>query len=570
VRGDTLWVGTRGGILLLDATSGRFLRKITAGDTLPVHEVYAFAEGDAGDLWIGTEAGLTRVARDTVVQYGGGDPTVFARVRSIAPVRGAGLWIGTFDRGAVYTDGDSLLVFTSSDSLLDDRVESVLVENPQRIWFGTGAGLCRIDSSHWDLYDYGHGLPKGNVLDLDRGGGDSLWLAVDRSGVGLLVGGRGRTYHVSDGLPTEFVRCLEVDGKGRVWVGGLGGGLRYFDGSGWIRPRGLGEAFERAVVTSMTSDSLGNLWVGTQGDGIYHHRTGLWARFDPPPGPPPGAVRQVVEGPEGRPLFLTSAGVWTWGGAGFRPFAPLAGLTGSEVQRLFVSGDEILAAGRWGIQVAGRKGILSLGGGTGLRAENVLDVCRDPSGRLWVGTHDRGVWSYDGEIWIQYTIEDGLAENRAERLVVDRKGDLWCTGGLNGVSRFHAGEWRTFTPENSGLPGRKVADLTLGRRGDLLVAGPYGVCRFESERWICRAFPTGLGKVRVTGLAAGLGPDEIWVGTRGRGLLRLERDVWNQWNRTRTFPEDWVRSLHWVGDVLWLGVGGGGIYRLTPADRGKD
>lgn len=566
--GDTLWVGSRGGILLLDAYSGRFLSKMTVREGLLDNSIQTLALGDSGSVWIGTPRGLTHYRRGAFRHYSPEVDPVFEDIRSLAPGPKSGLWFGTFARGAGFIRRDSLHVLTSRDTLLDDRVESLLWENPRRIWFGTGAGLCRIDSSMWDLYDYGKGVARGNVIDLESEGTDTVWVTVERKGIARLVeGSRPRSFHVGDGIPTEFIRDVEVDSLGRVWAGGLRGGLRYFNGSAWVRPRGLGDALDNTVISSMESDRLGNLWVGTWGAGVYHHRSGLWASFLLPPSFPATDVRHIFANPEGTPLFLTSRGVLAWEEGTFAPYPPLAKLDPFEIHSIDVIDGEFWISGRWGIVKVGLDSDSLEMAGEGFSRENVLSVCKDRRGRIWLGTHRDGAWCFDGEVWLQYTTEDGLSEDRVERIVLGPDGSLWASGGSRGVSRFRGGVWKSVRPAGeTGLGGDRVDVMISSGRGEMLFAGEFGVSRLMDESWRTLPFPSELEIGTVSGVGIMPGGD-VWVGSRGKGLFRWDGLAWTRWGRAQGFPEFQVQSLQVIEGALWVGTHGGGVFRIRPVDR---
>src|SRR5258708_35943773 len=71
-----------------------------------------------------------------------------------------------------------------------------------------------------------------------------------------------------------------------------------------------------------------------------------------------------------------------------------------------------------------------------------------------------------------YTAADGLADNRASRIVRDSRGLLWiCTN--SGISRFDGSQFQSFgVPE--GLPFPIINDLLEAPDGDLWLASNGG------------------------------------------------------------------------------------------------
>ncbi len=59
----------------------------------------------------------------------------------------------------------------------------------------------------------------------------------------------------------------------------------------------------------------------------------------------------------------------------------------------------------------------------------------DRQGRLWIGTHDRGVCCYDGQQFSGYTRQDGLTGNSVYSILEDEEGEVWF-GTDQGLTRY--------------------------------------------------------------------------------------------------------------------------------------
>lgn len=57
--------------------------------------------------------------------------------------------------------------------------------------------------------------------------------------------------------------------------------------------------------------------------------------------------------------------------------------------------------------------------------QNICCGLQDKSGRLWFGTSAEGLYSYDGKLFTQYTMADGLICNSVRCLLEDREGNIW-------------------------------------------------------------------------------------------------------------------------------------------------
>jgi len=103
----------------------------------------------------------------------------------------------------------------------------------------------------------------------------------------------------------------------------------------------------------------------------------------------------------------------------------------------------------------------------------------------------------DGETWITYTTDDGLAHNRVSAIAVAADGALWFGTGGGGVSRFDGQTlraepqdeaWTTYTTDD-GLAGNFVHSIAVAPDETLWFGTFNGVSRFDGRT--LRAEPQG-------------------------------------------------------------------------------
>ncbi len=137
----------------------------------------------------------------------------------------------------------------------------------------------------------------------------------------------------------------------------------------------------------------------------------------------------------------------------------------------------------------------------------------DSGSNLWVGTpHGLLRWELGAGRYVAMTTKDGLPADRIAAVSVDGQGAIWVATA-KGLSRGLRGAWSNF-------PAAPVGDFLTG-----LVAaadgkgawagGPEGLAHLKGRQWDRYLPDTG-----VTALAMG-GGGTIWVGTSGKGILRI-------------------------------------------------
>ena len=271
--GDTMWVGTSGGVI----------RYHTRSDEYRLYDLRSGLLAN-GIFHVG------KLGRRVVVgTYGGG--------------------MALYDRPA-----DTWKVYNIPDGLADAFVYDVLETERGDIWIATWSGANRVragaldDPAKWDLFTVANtqgGLPNDWVYSLAKGRDGSVWFATE-GGLAHYQDGTWENWQHDDGLgapyervhtqiqythdPAQFSRhharqksemgledvdvaynpnyivALLIDRDDNVWCGTWGGGLARFDGSSWqnfTRSEGL----PGNHVFALHQDPQGRLWVGTN-DGL--------------------------------------------------------------------------------------------------------------------------------------------------------------------------------------------------------------------------------------------------------------------------------------------------------------
>ncbi len=109
----------------------------------------------------------------------------------------------------------------------------------------------------------------------------------------------------------------------------------------------------------------------------------------------------------------------------------------------------------------------------GLSQSQVTDICQDDLGYLWVSTQS-GLSKFDGEEFVNYSVDDGLAGNTIHKLLYSSKDKTLWIASTKGITRYKD---NVFTPYyfKSKL---SVNDLVL-QEDTLYIASKNGVYSFK-------------------------------------------------------------------------------------------
>lgn len=163
---STYWFGTEAGLSRYD---GETWTTFTTADGLPSDRVLALWGDGEGTLWIGTDGGLVRLADSdgdaAWTTFTTDDGLVSHRINVIygdeafAQGEGGELWVGTQD-GASAFDGEAWTTYTAANGLASDDVRSIWRDTTGTLWVGTEGGLNRFDSRPWTKLD----VPGGGMV----------------------------------------------------------------------------------------------------------------------------------------------------------------------------------------------------------------------------------------------------------------------------------------------------------------------------------------------------------------------------------------------------------------------
>ncbi|MBL8874743.1 MAG: hypothetical protein JNM86_02985 [Phycisphaerae bacterium] len=283
----------------------------------------------------------------------------------------------------------------------------------------------------------------------------NMWFATDGEGLVRWDGNAFTHFTEKQGLPNDYVRTVQVDGAGKLWVttrDGLctfdgavftripvpaesspprltpdliwfesEGGALYFDGTevGFLRlPIDEADKDWRSDVPSLNPYRLysvhkardGTVWFGTETRGVcrWDGKSFTWLRevdLDK------SAVRSILQDSRGNTWMGNSGvGLFRYDGKELRNF----GIDHKIENLTWLRGRHVRMPGK----IADPHAIL-----------------QDKDGIIWIGAFDSGVWRYDGEAITNFTTKDGLPVDSVSAIYEDRAGKLWF-GTHRGICTF--------------------------------------------------------------------------------------------------------------------------------------
>lgn len=176
------------------------------------------------------------------------------------------LWFGTNNGISMY-DGTNWTSFTTTShtDLISDAIKCITVMKNGDIWVGSNSGAGKYDGTNWTKFTETDGLGDNRINDISEGADGKIWFG-DNDGVTVYDGSTWKSYTTSDGLPFGGIASVAFDSKGDAWLGSGLGGLIHFDGTTFTEYKKT-DGLVSNLVRSVLIDKDDNKWVGTA-DGI--------------------------------------------------------------------------------------------------------------------------------------------------------------------------------------------------------------------------------------------------------------------------------------------------------------
>lgn len=262
-----LWIGTIGkGLWTLH---GDRLEQMSTPGLLPSDTILSLMQDDQQQIWIGTQAGLVRLARtpiSVVALPESGDPDY----ETISGDVDGDVWVAAQSLYKIHNGAARRVVYPQ---LGGAAVRNVLRAPDGALWIGTdGSGAFRLSGTSVQHYSAASALTNNFVRGFLAARDGSMWIATDE-GVSR-VGPAGTTRLTeATGLAYFSTRSLLEDHAGNLWIG-TDHGLSCWKGGRFVQNEATVRLREEKVWSTL-EDRDGVLWFGTRDHGLFRDRNGV-------------------------------------------------------------------------------------------------------------------------------------------------------------------------------------------------------------------------------------------------------------------------------------------------------
>ncbi|TYR36968.1 response regulator [Sphingobacterium phlebotomi] len=547
------------------------LGKLSYDDGLSHSTVLSLCRSSEGYLWIGTRDGLNRYDGVSIRQYrsDAADSTTLSTNNYIYAIRenpmDKTLWVGTQNGLNIYSPASDRFKRIVTEYPANSRSQhfailSILFDGPMAL-IGTNNGIVTIkqssDPSLADTYlrnheihaifkngkDYLLGSNKGlfvfrypaeiipieirtaknpQIKSIKRVGKDKIWVASDNQGLIELDNNYAvqRHFRQRDGLSSDFVRTIEADGEGNVWVGTMNGIDILWKGHTKFQQLQFGPAAPFGLsdnsIKMIYRDNQQIMWIGTNFGGVnYYH---------------PAVFNFTVDAADGLPHHLS----------------------GNLISALSNDSDGNIWVGteREGLNVRkkGDENFVRIP----LRSHTVKSIFADNQ-FVYVGTFDAGLAVINRKdvqdiIYLDTSSRNGwrLRQNYISSVAKDEDGNIWIGTGSNGVDIIRKGfssiahlDERT----KLAISNNYIKYIHVGNHNQIWIATARGLNCLHMAGGEINAVDT-LFRDDYINTVFEDSQHQVWVGTQEKGLIKYDPATGKR-EKIKLFPD--FQAYHVLG-----------------------
>jgi len=290
-----------------------------------------------------------------------------------------------------------------------------------------------------------------------------------------------RNFTVSDGLPSNNVSGVAIDGFNRKWFGTQSGVALFNDTiwTTWTKADGLINDY----INCITVDVNNHIWVGTD-DGLSKFDGSQWSSYTKTDGLVDNMVNFIAGAADGSVWIGTSAGASHFDGTNWKNYTTTDGLPGNMISYITndQNGNVWLGTFLGGLSKFDGKAFTTFTKADSLPGNNIISVANGASNTRWIGTF-YGVAVFDSQDkWVTtYRKTNGLYNNFSQDIAMDSKGTMWFADydiyTLDaGLSKKSSSGWKTFTVSD-GLINAPLRRLAVDTADNIWIATGYGVSK---------------------------------------------------------------------------------------------
>ncbi|OFX61114.1 MAG: hypothetical protein A2046_08320 [Bacteroidetes bacterium GWA2_30_7] len=260
-RGN-IWFGSNNGLFKIK--DNQEIETFNSENGLVSNDIKIVFEDSQNMIWIGTGVGLNKIYKGKISSFINTEKFKKHTITGIEEDFEGNIWVSTYDYGIYNLKGSKFNLYSCSEKLETDVINSIFVDYNNVFLIGTKNGVFKFVNTEFSEFKTKKPLPDQTVRDVYRDSNRNLWICtinglVEETKDGSIL------YNEKNGLSNNYVRFAYEDNNNKMWFG-TENGLNYLDNNTfkiYSRKDGLSNDY----ILSVFMDSEKNIWIGTR-DGL--------------------------------------------------------------------------------------------------------------------------------------------------------------------------------------------------------------------------------------------------------------------------------------------------------------
>lgn len=306
-------------VCLVTVLNAQTFTNYTTEDGLIDNTVSSLSIAENGDIWFGTQNGVSKFDGSTWTNYSTENSGLTAEtITAIHAGSDNMVWIGT-NEGVFSFDGSNWMHYTEEDGLADNRIKYISETLGGVKMFGNNDGLTVFNIDEWESFTQDDGLPFGGVNFVMEDQEEFILAGTPLGGYLSWDSDEWTAITEDEGLLNDKVRSIALDADRNRWVG-TSDGISVFNVANEFQTNHeiifeLPPPDELNPVEDVQIDSKGNLWAAVYVDylvtegGVSVYNGSEWQDFDVEDGLVGPVVRRLAIDADDNVWVATSTGV---------------------------------------------------------------------------------------------------------------------------------------------------------------------------------------------------------------------------------------------------------------------
>ncbi|HET6225065.1 MAG TPA: two-component regulator propeller domain-containing protein [Bacteroidia bacterium] len=466
-KNGTIWFGTNGEGLV-KYQNGQFTA-YTSENGLPDNHINALMIGKDGQVWIGTENGVS-VYKRNFSAFSKDLPS--KSIKCFLEEANGNIWIGTSDKGVIRMNANyaEMKNFTTSSGLASNNIKVMFQAENGSIFIGTNSDgiskyIPRLENTSYagplfSTISTQHGLSNDHIFSIIQDREKNIWIGTQLN-LNQYFDEQFEIFGENDGLSNSLVWSVIQDKDENFWIGTEGGLVKFIpdihkkttgerlinvsSNSSYVFTHKTGKNNEVLNTSALYEDIKGNIWYSDFGKGITRLNPGTneSKHFTTETGLPSNEIYAITGDKDGNIWIGTNKGgvlkfdIQT---EKFKTYTTKDGLGSDQVYAIFCDSKNRL----WFGCLGGKLSMLdsqiddsfhTFSEQKGYPCNFTLCITEDKKGNMWFGAFDQGIYKFDGTAFKNYSSKEGLSSDTPFLLVCDNDDHLWIGTGL-GIDRL--------------------------------------------------------------------------------------------------------------------------------------